>query len=211
MDALIVNAHAVRGELAPRPESASEAARGGATLGFRALPPAVVLRVFALMPADARARAALVCRAWRDAIAEPSLWTRLDLSPASGVTVNVTDAVLRGAAARARGQLTIMAMSGYNSTTRGALLEVLALNAGSLRELHWLTEQDDDAYLSFDNVQQLLHAAPHLDVVHADVGASFAHSVRMLRNEAPYQALRIRAIEVTQIDDEATDADVFSL
>jgi hypothetical protein len=36
--------------------------------------------VFSLLPVDARLRCREVCRAWRDALAASSLWTRLDLS-----------------------------------------------------------------------------------------------------------------------------------
>jgi hypothetical protein len=62
-------------------------------------------RIFLALPADARGRASCVCRAWRDALAEPALWARLDMS-----LVCVADdeakwqrflSVLHGAAAQA--------------------------------------------------------------------------------------------------------------
>ena len=44
----------------------------------------------------------------RDFDRDPQLWTVLDMSRASGVAHPVSDATLRGAAARARGQLTML-------------------------------------------------------------------------------------------------------
>jgi hypothetical protein len=49
-----------------------------ATFASLSLP--LACRIFLALPADARGRASCVCRAWRDALAEPSLWTRLDMS-----------------------------------------------------------------------------------------------------------------------------------
>ncbi len=51
---------------------------------------ALLQSVLARLPVDARARACVVCRAWNAALAERSLWARLDLSLASGVAVTVT-------------------------------------------------------------------------------------------------------------------------
>jgi hypothetical protein len=66
-----------------------------------ALPLAVLLQiVLARLPVDAHARACVVCRAWNTALAERSLWTRLDLSAASGVTV--TDEPAAGSCCSAR-------------------------------------------------------------------------------------------------------------
>ena len=43
-----------------------------------------VLHVAPVLPVDARARAACVCRAWRDFLADPALWQVLDLTLAGG-------------------------------------------------------------------------------------------------------------------------------
>ncbi len=51
------------------------------------LPVAIFLQILSLLPVDCRLRCAEVCRGWRDAVAERSLWTRIDLSIASGVRV----------------------------------------------------------------------------------------------------------------------------
>ena len=50
------------------------------------LPVALLCAVLALLPADARARCAAVCRAWRTAVANPAVWTQLDLTRAGGLT-----------------------------------------------------------------------------------------------------------------------------
>jgi hypothetical protein len=89
----------------PRRSARVAAAAERASSALSPLPHAVVLHIFSLLPADARARAACVCRGWGYVLSELSLWTRLDLLPSSGVRVRVTDAVLAGAAAKARGQL----------------------------------------------------------------------------------------------------------
>jgi hypothetical protein len=55
------------------------------------LPMSLVQHIFSLLPADARARAACMRRSWCATLLEPSMWTRLNLSPSSGVTREVTD------------------------------------------------------------------------------------------------------------------------
>jgi hypothetical protein len=90
--------------------------------------------IFARLPADARARCALVCPAWADTLTDVSLWTRLDLSASSGVRVRVTNAVLSGAAAKARGCLESLDVSGGMSD-EDTLLAVVQDNAETLREL----------------------------------------------------------------------------
>ena len=168
------------------------------------------------MPADARARAALVCRAWRDALAEPSVWARLDLLPTSGVTVALSEALLRGAAARAHGQLTALSLNCCEELPQAALLDVVTSNAGSLRELTCISkiEAAQFSILEVFDVEDLLRAAPQLRVFNADVHASVADAARLLRNDPPFGALRLRALEFTEADDEhepAADADVLAV
>jgi hypothetical protein len=52
---------------------------------FASLPLPLAQRVLLALPPDARGRACCVCRAWRDALAEPSLWTRLHKAEISGI------------------------------------------------------------------------------------------------------------------------------
>jgi hypothetical protein len=52
-----------------------------------------------------------VSRGWRATVADASLWLRLDLTAAGGVPQRrATDALLRGAAARAGGRLQFLAV-----------------------------------------------------------------------------------------------------
>ena len=49
------------------------------------LPQSLLRTILAALPVDARARACAVCRAWRDVLADATLWQVLDLSPSGGV------------------------------------------------------------------------------------------------------------------------------
>jgi hypothetical protein len=100
------------------------------------LPAALVLHILSLLPVDTRLRCAEVCRSWRAALEERSLWLRLDLS-ASGVSPKraVTDALLHAAAARAGGELVALDLRGCTLVTSVALLAVVTAN-GALREFH---------------------------------------------------------------------------
>jgi hypothetical protein len=174
------------------PEAGSTQA---AHLTLASLPRALQCEVFARVPVDARARCAAVCKAWCEVLLERSLWTRLDLSPAGGVAEErVTDALLRGAAAKARGGLTALNVTGCDRLTHDALLEVVTANAGALTELHACRS---GVLTTTEQVEALLVAAPllrvcHVNVVHAAAAAAF----RMLRNEPPFGPLRLRTLEV---------------
>jgi hypothetical protein len=85
--------------------------------------------LLARLPLRARFAAASVCRAWRAALAEPTLWTRLVLEACC------CDAMLRAASARARGRLELLDVSDAPNVTPDALVSVAAANAGALREL----------------------------------------------------------------------------
>ncbi len=157
---------------------------------------ALVLAVFARLPADARARCKLVCRCWRDTLVDVSLWTRLDLSLSSGVTCTVNDATLRGASGLARGALTALDVSFREHVTHDELLAVATANAGAITELRvqdW--GEQGCAPLTCPNTEELLLAAPLLHVVDADVSATAAEALHMLRNEAPFGPLRVHHLE----------------
>jgi hypothetical protein len=161
---------------------------------FASLPHALALRVFARLPADARARAACVATDWRTTADDVSLWTRLDLSRSSGVTCTVNDAALRGAAAKARGGLTALDVPGCRALTHDgstALLAAVTANAGALRELRVRASFDDvwRGPLSLDAAEALLRAAPLLRV--CEIGISCVPTVcpLLLRGEPPFGAI----------------------
>jgi hypothetical protein len=177
----------------PRRSARVAAVAERASSALSPLPLPLVLHVFSLLPADARARAACVCRGWRHVVSEPSLWTRLNLSASSGVTCDVTDAVLAGAVDKARGQLAALDVSDCVDVTFDALLAVVRANGGALRELCAGAPQHTVQTLDAGRVERLLQAAPQLLVCHADALGNnrVADARRMLRNEAPFEPLRL--------------------
>jgi hypothetical protein len=111
------------------------------TLSLTSLPTPLSHRIFLLLEVDERARASCVSPDWRDLLDDPALWTRLDLVALQERSYErssqrFADAVLPGAARRARGQLHRLEVASLNFASLSVpLLEVLAANAGCLREL----------------------------------------------------------------------------
>ena len=58
----------------PRRSPRLAAAEEAASVAFPQLPHAVVLRIFAALPADARLRCCEVSRGWRATASHPELW-----------------------------------------------------------------------------------------------------------------------------------------
>ena len=175
--------------------------------GFAALPLPVVLRIFALLPADARARAAAVCSPWCwQLTVGPSawqLWTELDLSETGSVTCTRTDAALEGAAARARGRLRTLKLRDFEARnfkphtfTEEAVLRVVTANAGLEELTYSLFDVDEDpVYMTLKELKALLAAAPALQKLTAAVQVKDANSARaLLRSEPPYAAMRLQDI-----------------
>jgi hypothetical protein len=179
---------------------------------FASLPRALALVIFALLPLDQRMRCAEVCRAWRDALLERSLWLRLDTSSKAGLASPATDALLHAAATRAGGQLHSLNVAECRGITQEALLAVLTANAGALRVLRACTAHGQPP-TGFADARALLRAAPQLRVFDADVDCeSVADAQRMLRNEGAFSPLRLRKLQLF-VDEttEATEAAVLSL
>jgi hypothetical protein len=170
-----------------------------------ALPHALLVhRILALLPADARARCATVCRGWRALLDDPSLWARLDLSQDSGVTVRVSRRVLRGAAVRAGGALAALHVNRFRPSDP-ALLEVVTANAGTLREL-----RTGPIYGSTDELAALLRAAPALCELSASAVCSPEQAAALLRNDPPFGPLRMHTLCVRHGDADG-DASVLEL
>jgi hypothetical protein len=167
-----------------------------------ALPPALVRDILLRLPADQLARAACVSRAWRAAVADPALWLRLDLSVKSGVRCWVDDDCVLAAAARARGGLVALDVSGQVQMW-AALRAVAAANAASLRELRTVVAQEGNS--GWRELEALLRAAPALHVLGADVRfCTCATARRMLRNEPPFGQLRLRSLLI-DVDEPGLD------
>ena len=155
-----------------------------------ALPSPLARKVFKRLPADQRARAALVCRRWRAALADPSLWEKLDLSSGGGVVCRVDGDVLRAAAARARGGLVTLAVT-LSGILYAALLAVVAENATTLHELSLDGRAFGDVReLDEGHLLDLVSLAPALQTVTvADMPATgFLHA-------AKYSATRHRMVQ----------------
>jgi hypothetical protein len=170
--------------------AAAEADEAGAALA--SLPLALILRIFLALPADSRARAACVCRAWRDMLEDSAMWSRLDLSLNCGVNEELLDRgepLLRGAAARANGRLVYLDISGISDVPPGVATAVVADNADSLRELYLTPPEreceDQAEYKDPGVLASLLAAAPLLQVLRANLWCSW-DDVHVLR-AAPLQ------------------------
>jgi hypothetical protein len=184
-----------------------------ACCGFDSLPPPLVQLVLALLPADARLQAAAVCRAWRAALRDNSLWTRLDLSPAAGLARAATDKLLRAAAARCGGGLKALDASHCPRVRRSAVRDVITANAATLRELRicngvLATEPRGLSHQRLfdpEGVEELVafcSCAPMLRALHADVKANPRQQQRvrsMLRNEPPFGSVRVRHCSVATL------------
>jgi hypothetical protein len=178
-----------------------------------ALPPPVAHCIFLLLPVDARARCATVCRGWRALLADASLWTRLDLSNTSGITCRISARALRGAAARAGGALETLDLNRNNLETvdNALLLELLTANAGSLRELR-LSESTSLVKVTHEALTAMLRAAPALRVLSAAVSCGPGEALALLRNEPPFGQLRLHSLCVrAPLDAEVDEAAVLAL
>jgi hypothetical protein len=172
------------------------------------LPLAIVLHIFSVLPLDERARCALVCRGWRAAVSEPSLWTRLHLSATAGLTFAVTDSALLSLAAKARGALQQLAVTFTDELSHDTLLEVATASAGALRELRTCAVKGKE--LGYDEVCALARAAPLLRLFQADVACGdVAQLRRMLRNEDELAPLQLRRLRIAPVDD-ADEEDTLS-
>jgi hypothetical protein len=189
----------------PRRSARVAAAAPSEALLLSPLPDDVALRILNLVPVDARGRCAAVRRAWHAALSRnPCAWAHLNLSPAtSGVARPVTDALLRGAARKARGELRTLDVTGCASLTLAALRDVFAANAASLRTARVsgsLTPMVDDLIIPTrfnpDDLAPLLAAAPALRELHADVLCTVGEASALLRAHAPYVPLRVTTLNV---------------
>ena len=138
-------------------------------------------------------------RAWRALLTDTTIWERVDLSSSAA---RFSEALLRAAVANAGGQLRAL---DTNEQPRGddrevvfvkdplfrLIHEVVAANAGTLTELRLYTKE----FWSTQNVRWLLEAAPALQLLELSVVIADRQVARdMLRNEPPFQALRLQRL-----------------
>ena len=186
--------------------AADTAPRDALTVLPLMLPRTLATRIWGALPCDVRLRCREVCPAWRDALAEPRLWTELDLTKTSGAVARLTPALLRAAATRAEGRLERLFVTDTDDTIDlerlhevmdnaealdAALLEVFAANADSLQLLRL-----ESGFVTHERLESLMRAVPRQCVVEADAEVEYGYAVPMLRNEPPFQALRFRSLHV---------------
>jgi hypothetical protein len=151
---------------------------------FASLPLALAQHgIFARLSVDVRLRCAEVCRAWRAALRERSLWLTLNMSSAFGGVMRVRtreeaqaaditthgaytprtlrrfDELLRAAAVRADGGLQVLDAS---YATHAAVLDVVTANGGALRELALSCSPQFNQVAGAAQLETLLRAAPRL-------------------------------------------------
>jgi hypothetical protein len=159
---------------------------------FASLPQLLARLVFLALPVDARGRACCVCRAWRDALDDPSLWTRLNMSSVERDERRLLSTVFVGAAGRARGQLCHLDLS-QREVFVNYLLSVLTANAGSLRELHLHLVYVENFGAPIPTFRAVVAAAPLLQVLTVEyMFCDWNDAPRVLRAEPPFAPLELR-------------------
>jgi hypothetical protein len=161
--------------------------------------PEEALRVIMLaLPADARARAACVCRAWRAFLADVSLWQVLDLTPAGGVVAErVTENLVRGAVARAAGQLRSFSFEHKPDVmmVNESLTDMIVSNGAELQ-----TVTLSRRWLAPEWIAAICAAAPRLQVFNTSVSSSCAELLPMARNNPPYGPLRLSGLRLWNLE-----------
>ena len=174
------------------------------------LPASAAHAVFRLLSACDRGRCACVSRAWRAAMCDASLWTRLELEKGQG------DAVLLGAGlvAAARGGLTHLDLSWDTAqlVSIEAVTRVARANAASLRHLRLMRFNTLPLYVS--ELMRLLRAAPHLLELHASIHVKSPEADTLLAGGGELAPLRLQELELvfsdSRFDDEAAFASLMA-
>ena len=166
-------------------------------LDLLALPRPLALAIVALLPVDTRLRCSEVKRAWRALLADTTFFACLDLSTSSGLKY-FSWPLLRAAVIKAGGQLRTLDLTGQllvGETDLCRLRELVAANAATLTELLLDNNLGD---FTVEQVLALLDAAPALQLLaieSVDIKKKKKQVARaMFRNEAPFQALRLRGL-----------------
>lgn len=191
----------------PRRSARAAAAAARARWGpFAALPLPLFQRVAALLSVEERLRCRGVCRAWRDALSDPALWSCLELELCcEHVDGGRSLRLLRAAAAVAGGtlrQLHLSVRPVMHMWLCDDAVRAVADCAASLEELHVCVNRTDahalleqwGGRLRDEHLRTLIAAAPRLRALHADVACTAAEARALLRNQPPFQALRLRGV-----------------
>lgn len=132
-------------------------------------------RIFDFLPADERVRGKAVSPAWRRELSKPKYWKRLELA---GVASRYRRSMLEAAAVHFAGVLESLSIDGcgadspwedddQDSVPHISHLAFVRANAESLRELRLCDLGREER--TWDEVDYVLHAAPRLTTLVADV------------------------------------------
>jgi hypothetical protein len=133
-------------------------------------------------------------------LADPSLWQVLDLTLTGGVAAErVTANLVRGAVARAAGQLKQLS---YNGLPQLNMVALVVSDGAQLQQVN------TDAALSIEEMETVFAAAPRLQALNARVSDQCMALLPLLRNDPPYGPLRISRLTVSFY--QASDADVLT-
>ena len=185
-----------------------------------ALPRPLTFAIFALVPVDTRLRCSEVNRAWRAVLADTTLWACLSLSVSSGLA-RFSLPLLRAAVSKAGGQLRAPDVTGQRAggtyhlhrilldQYHRLLPEVVAANTVTLTKLCL----DTFFFWPANVVRVLLEAAPALQLLEtsAEVTRDSQVARAMLRNEPPFQALRLLSLCLIRCLDTVADVVAFCL
>ena len=156
------------------------------------LPPALLTRILSVLPVISRACAACVCRGWRDALADPTLWDVLEFSQVAANKVK--PALIKGVADRAAGQLRVLDFSAVHENKMYNLnelwREIIETNSAALRTVRF-------GWMEVDDLAWVASTTPQLDVLEAEVHGSGAVLASALRNEVPFGKLQATRVSVS--------------
>jgi hypothetical protein len=163
------------------------------TCAFPQLPLAVELRIFSLVPADSRLRCAEVARGWRATVAQPALWSRVDLSAESGVAQPASAGLLQAAVARAGGALTVLDVSGSRVGVEDLCTALRA--AGSVEEVHAAIKGGRASVTkSLTTMSTYLAAAPRLRDLFCDLSLDMNEVSTFVAANEEFALLRVQML-----------------
>jgi hypothetical protein len=163
---------------------------------FAALPHALALAIFSRLTVEQRLRCIEVCRGWRATLDDHAAWLQLDLARADGG--ECSEALLRAATTRAGGRLCSLRLACGRPAMQDALCAAAAANSATLQDLRVIVPAHAYPFRrEVHDLEALLHAAPQLRTLEADVYCDdVAEAHRILRNEPPFGPLRVLKLSV---------------
>ena len=173
------------------------------------LPRFLLQRCLLHLRLDERLRCAEVCPAWRDALADPSLWRRLELPRVFVGREERTMLLLDAAAQRARGSLECLDVSSiyvYEDDPRfPPVLDVLTEHADTLREvITFDASRGRTCFFELEELCSIMDAVPRLTRVQVGLSDCFIDSAPAEHAVGVWPALQMRAFSLYGAHEEGT-------